>query len=48
MQIITAGRTGPNRSVRFGGDPVLDERGRRIWDELLTTALGVLGRGFDS
>ncbi|MFE0749289.1 histidine phosphatase family protein [Gordonia sp. NPDC058843] len=28
MQIITAGRTGPNRSVRFGGDPVLDERGR--------------------
>ncbi|MGW9264175.1 histidine phosphatase family protein [Gordonia terrae] len=29
MQIITAGRTGPNRSVRFGGDPVLDERGRR-------------------
>lgn len=29
MQIITAGRTGPNRSVRFGGDPVLDQRGRR-------------------
>ncbi|EON33627.1 Fructose-2,6-bisphosphatase [Gordonia terrae C-6] len=28
MDIITAGRTGPNRSVRFGGDPVLDERGR--------------------
>ncbi|WP_439033041.1 histidine phosphatase family protein [Gordonia terrae] len=28
MQIVTAGRTGPNRSVRFGGDPCLDERGR--------------------
>ncbi|WP_338857253.1 histidine phosphatase family protein [Gordonia hongkongensis] len=28
MQIITAGRTGPNRSVRFGGDAVLDDRGR--------------------
>lgn len=32
--------------ARTGGE--LDERGRRIWDELLTTALGVLGRGFDS
>lgn len=32
--------------ARTGGG--LDERGRRIWDELLTTALGVLGRGFDS
>lgn len=29
MQIITAGRTGPNRSVRFGGDAPLDDRGRR-------------------
>lgn len=32
--------------ARTGGE--LDERGRRIWDELLATALGVLGRGFDS
>ena len=32
--------------ARTGGE--LDERGHRIWDELLTTALGVLGRGFDS
>ncbi|MEO9328253.1 histidine phosphatase family protein [Gordonia aurantiaca] len=29
MQIITAGRTGPNRSVRFGDDAPLDDRGRR-------------------
>ncbi|WAC54808.1 histidine phosphatase family protein [Gordonia sp. SL306] len=28
MLVITAGRTGPNRSVRFGGDLSLDERGR--------------------
>lgn len=32
--------------ARTGG--VLDERGRRTWDELLSTALDVLGRGFDS
>ena len=32
--------------ARTGG--VLDETGRRVWDELLTTALGVLGRGFGS
>jgi len=29
MQIVTGGRTGPNRSVRFGGDLSLDDRGRR-------------------
>lgn len=29
MLVITAGRTGPNRSVRFGGDLPLDDRGRR-------------------
>ncbi|MCR5979978.1 histidine phosphatase family protein [Gordonia jinghuaiqii] len=29
MQIVTAGRTGPNRSVRFGGDLSLDDRGCR-------------------
>ena len=29
MLVITAGRTGPNRSVRFGGDLSLDDRGRR-------------------
>ena len=32
--------------ARTGG--VLDERGRQIWDELLSTALEVLGRGFDT
>ena len=30
--------------ARTGG--VLDDAGRRVWDDLLTTALGVLGRGF--
>ena len=29
MLIITAGRTGPNRALRFGGDPSLDDAGRR-------------------
>ncbi|MFW0784316.1 histidine phosphatase family protein [Gordonia sp. CPCC 206044] len=29
MVVITAGRTGPNRSLRFGGDPSLDDGGRR-------------------
>lgn len=32
--------------ARTGG--VLDERGRETWDELLSTALEVLGRGFDT
>ena len=32
--------------ARTGG--VLDERGRQTWDELLSTALEVLGRGFDT
>ncbi|MDL9937135.1 histidine phosphatase family protein [Gordonia sp. ABSL1-1] len=29
MHIITAGRTAPNRAVRFGGDLSLDDGGRR-------------------
>ena len=29
MQIITAGRSGPNRDLRFGGDLSLDDAGRR-------------------
>ncbi|ATD70324.1 MULTISPECIES: histidine phosphatase family protein [Gordonia] len=40
MQIITAGRTGPNRSVRFGGDAPLDERGRRDIETLAASVAG--------
>ena len=43
MQIITAGRTGPNRSVRFGGDQVLDERGRRDVLRLAATSTRTVG-----
>lgn len=37
LEIITAGRTGPNRSVRFGGDLSVDERGRRDISRLAST-----------
>ena len=40
MQIITAGRTGPNRSVRFGGDASLDDRGRRDIEALSASVAG--------
>lgn len=40
MQIITAGRTGPNRSVRFGGDASLDDRGRRDVEALAASLVG--------
>ncbi|MCZ4535447.1 histidine phosphatase family protein [Gordonia terrae] len=46
MQIITAGRTGPNRSVRFGGDPDLDPRGRRdvlVLSASLTRPIDICG-----
>ncbi|MCK8613742.1 histidine phosphatase family protein [Gordonia sp. C13] len=42
MQIITAGRTGPNRSVRFGGDAPLDDRGRRDIEALAASVVGAL------
>ncbi|MFW0790988.1 histidine phosphatase family protein [Gordonia sp. CPCC 205333] len=42
MQIITAGRTAPNKLVRFGGaDRPLDERGRRDVAALRTSS-GIL------
>lgn len=41
MLIVTAGRTGPNRSVRFGGDLSLDERGRRDMASLAASARDV-------
>ncbi|GAA3687375.1 histidine phosphatase family protein [Gordonia hankookensis] len=37
MLVITAGRTGPNRSVRFGGDLSLDDGGRRTVSALAAT-----------
>ncbi|MET9199711.1 histidine phosphatase family protein [Gordonia sp. NPDC003585] len=37
MQIITAGRTGPNRDLRFGGDLSLDDAGRRTVNDLRRT-----------
>lgn len=40
MLVITAGRTGPNKSVRFGGDASLDERGRRDVAALRTVVAG--------
>lgn len=40
MQVITAGRTGPNRSVRFGGDAPLDDRGRRDIEALAGPVAG--------
>ncbi|NED69102.1 histidine phosphatase family protein, partial [Streptomyces sp. SID10244] len=41
MLVITAGRTGPNRSVRFGGDLSLDGRGRRDVAALATSVRGI-------
>ncbi|AZG44868.1 histidine phosphatase family protein [Gordonia insulae] len=45
MHIVTAGRTGPNRSVRFGGDLSLDDAGRRTVSALAATLVDVPTRG---
>ncbi|MYR06178.1 histidine phosphatase family protein [Gordonia sp. SID5947] len=43
MFVITAGRTGPNRSLRFGGDLSLDERGHRDMSALAAAAVDPAG-----
>ncbi|MCF3939152.1 histidine phosphatase family protein [Gordonia tangerina] len=45
MLIVTAGRTGPNRSVRFGGDASLDDRGRRDVAGLRAEVTATIGAG---
>ncbi|MEE3848814.1 histidine phosphatase family protein [Gordonia sp. LSe1-13] len=45
MLIVTAGRTGPNKSVRFGGDLSLDEHGRRDAARLRDTVVEAITCG---